>query len=300
MLPDDRFFGYDPGRDPVGDCIALLRLDDLEPKFPVIPKASVLLSTWNRRSQLMRTVETLARQTFKDFELILLDDGSTQDIASVAATFNPYLTIKYVRLERTQWRSDPLHAFQIGAQLIHPSSEVIIFAQPEIMLTHTAVHHLYYDCFQPPEQYSRLRLSQQPIEGEYKDIYVTLRCMFFSEYLQRAIDLVDWHTDTNNLQKLPEFWRNADGFAGQQNSHWYTVKDFLWWFTSSMTMESFKKYIKDFPERFGHAQIDFFLMNVRKTHNMLDITPWEPIAYHQFHHRTAIGREKESQVDFNG
>ena len=41
------------------------------------PKVSVVIPAWNRRGSLRMSVESVLRQTFTDFELIVVDDGST-------------------------------------------------------------------------------------------------------------------------------------------------------------------------------------------------------------------------------
>jgi glycosyltransferase involved in cell wall biosynthesis len=43
----------------------------------------VIVPTFNRADTLVRTLDSLARQTFDDFETIVIDDGSTDDTASV-------------------------------------------------------------------------------------------------------------------------------------------------------------------------------------------------------------------------
>jgi glycosyltransferase involved in cell wall biosynthesis len=55
---------------------------------------SVILPTYNRASFLPGAIESVQRQTFQDFELIIIDDGSTDDTHSVV---NPYLKDKRIR-----------------------------------------------------------------------------------------------------------------------------------------------------------------------------------------------------------
>jgi glycosyltransferase involved in cell wall biosynthesis len=60
---------------------------------------SVVLPTFDRARLLPRAIESVLAQTFRDFELIVVDDGSTDDTPRVVA---PYLRdrVAYVRLER--------------------------------------------------------------------------------------------------------------------------------------------------------------------------------------------------------
>lgn len=60
---------------------------------------SVVIPTYNRASALRRALESLVNQTFKDFEVIVCDDGSTDDSKEAAEYFNDKLKLKYIREE---------------------------------------------------------------------------------------------------------------------------------------------------------------------------------------------------------
>ncbi len=49
----------------------------------VHPKVSILMGTWNRAHVISRAIESIRTQTFKDWELIIADDGSTDDTPHV-------------------------------------------------------------------------------------------------------------------------------------------------------------------------------------------------------------------------
>lgn len=62
------------------------------------PLVSVILPVYNRKSILERTLNSLIKQTFKDYELIIVDDGSTDEIEEIIFPYlKKYENFKYIR-----------------------------------------------------------------------------------------------------------------------------------------------------------------------------------------------------------
>ena len=51
------------------------------------PKVSVIVPTYNRADRLEETLRSIISQTYKDFELIVVDDGSTDNTPKVMQSF---------------------------------------------------------------------------------------------------------------------------------------------------------------------------------------------------------------------
>jgi glycosyltransferase involved in cell wall biosynthesis len=80
-----------------------------------IKRASVIIPTYNRAHVLKRALDSVAAQTFKDFDLWIIDDGSTDNTEAVVRDFaseNPQLTISYRRTENSGVSAARNHAIR--------------------------------------------------------------------------------------------------------------------------------------------------------------------------------------------
>ena len=84
-----------------------------------MPLFSVIIPTFNRASYLKMTLESVWRQTFKDFEVIVVDGGSTDDTAAYLSTLHDRLTVI------TQQNSGPGKSRNKGAE--HADGEYLAF-----------------------------------------------------------------------------------------------------------------------------------------------------------------------------
>ena len=63
-----------------------------------MPKVSVVMPVFNMQAYIRDSIQSILNQTFSDFELILVDDGSTDESCAIAAEFND---------PRVVWISNP-------------------------------------------------------------------------------------------------------------------------------------------------------------------------------------------------
>ena len=54
------------------------------------PLISVVLCTYNDENYISQAIESILNQTYQNFELIIWDDGSTDNTASIVKSYNDY------------------------------------------------------------------------------------------------------------------------------------------------------------------------------------------------------------------
>ncbi len=60
-----------------------------------MPKVSVIITTYNRPQYLKQAIESILAQTYRDFEIIVVDDGSPMDIRPILAPYGAQ--VRYFR-----------------------------------------------------------------------------------------------------------------------------------------------------------------------------------------------------------
>ena len=104
-------------------------------------KISITIPVYNRKDMLRECIETFIAQTFKDFELIVVDQGSDID----PEVFNNYaLNIKYIKvdLEKAGYKDlrNPAYAQNVGIK--HSQGEYLIFTSPEVVLENQGLNNI--------------------------------------------------------------------------------------------------------------------------------------------------------------
>ena len=68
---------------------------------------SIVIPTYNREVVLDRCLESLNKQTFKNFEVLVCDDGSTDNTSQIVKKYDEKLTIRYFYNENTGGPAGP-------------------------------------------------------------------------------------------------------------------------------------------------------------------------------------------------
>jgi glycosyltransferase involved in cell wall biosynthesis len=288
---------YEP--DVFANSFPALKLEDLQPKQDIPIKMSFMMSfTENRKTQLAISLECLARQTFKEFEVLICDDGSRpQGMEEVYDKFRPYLHLKTIRIERQGFSACPSRGLKTLIPLAQ--GEIFVAMQPEMMLTHDCAKWLYYghssSGFVPDgipidvltwyvnmDRRPEVVDLEKPIDKNApRFICVKNGFLNFDNQVNILHGGVDWHSDTRNVEKLPQFWMHREGISAENNEIVLNRKVWPWWFVCSM--KATDSIWKDMPYTIGHASIDFYFLNYRAIKGYIDICPKSLMAYHQYH-----------------
>jgi glycosyltransferase involved in cell wall biosynthesis len=86
-----------------------------------MPQVSVILPTHNRRVALQRAIQSVVDQTYSDYELIVVNDGSTDDTADYLSTLN-IKTLRSIHCDRTSGGS-----FARNQGIDHSNGEYLAF-----------------------------------------------------------------------------------------------------------------------------------------------------------------------------
>lgn len=98
-------------------------------------KISIVISTHNRSGYLKRSLECYARQPYRDFEIILLDDDSDDHLAKLCKTYAPTigLDLKYFWFKRSGEFYPRSHTALINWGVRAADGDLIITTAPEVM-----------------------------------------------------------------------------------------------------------------------------------------------------------------------
>jgi glycosyltransferase involved in cell wall biosynthesis len=106
----------------------------------IIPQISVVITTYNRANLLVRAIESVLQQSFTDFELIIVDDGSTDNTTDI---IKPYLQkYGFIRLISHKNRKQPL-SLNTGIQLSQGIFITFLDSDDEYLPNHLALRFAY-------------------------------------------------------------------------------------------------------------------------------------------------------------
>lgn len=108
-----------------------------------MPTFSIVVPVYNAQAYIEECLQSLADQTYKDFEVIIVDDGSADSSLSVCQQAVESLGIKSLVI--SQENKGPLLARRRGVDA--SSGEYVLFVDSDDVLAHTALEEMA-DCLQ--------------------------------------------------------------------------------------------------------------------------------------------------------
>jgi len=123
----------DAGRRERAVCATLREEKTCDIETGRCPRISVIVCTYNGQGTLRGCLESLGKLRYPNFEVLLIDDGSTQDIASLARDFP---AIRYVRQEHAGLSV----ARNLGASLAN--GEILAYTDDDCIADEDWLHYL--------------------------------------------------------------------------------------------------------------------------------------------------------------
>jgi glycosyltransferase involved in cell wall biosynthesis len=114
--------------------------------LPAAPLVSVIIPSWNHGPELMRCLASLESQTYGSFEVIVVDDGSTDGTADMVKNFKHSFPLDYVRLERNAGASAARNAGERRSR-----GELLMFADADAELRPHAIERMAAELEKHPE-----------------------------------------------------------------------------------------------------------------------------------------------------
>jgi len=181
---------------------------------PNAPPIGIVIPTYNRGGALMECLRHLEAQTWQDFEVVVVDDGSTDETQQLLAEYSGRARLPMRCLRQTN--SGPATARNRAiAALSAPLCIMIgddIFASPEFVAEHMEFHRAH-----PAKEAAAVGLTRWSEEGQK----VTPLMRWLEDGIQFSYgDLLagkppDWqHFYTSNLSLKTEFLREHPAHEG--------------------------------------------------------------------------------------
>lgn len=141
-------------------------------------KISIVIVTHNRSGYFKRSLECYARQTFKDFEILLLDDDSDDHLEKLCKNYAPAVGIdlKYFWFKRKGGWKPQSHTALVNWGVRASSADFIITTAPEVMPGRTTLAEMV-----------ELAQRHQP-----QPVFVNARPYLLTRSEQERLDTVDW------------------------------------------------------------------------------------------------------------
>jgi glycosyltransferase involved in cell wall biosynthesis len=223
-----------------------------------LPFVSVIIPTYNRKKELRTCLKSLQEQSFKNFEIIVSDDGSTDNTFEVIEEFRESLDIHYIQGVNF---GGPARARNSGLKLA--KGEIIAFLDSddwwypnklEVSLTYLNHYDLFYHDL---DIYTKSGKSNKVAKGRIlrgnisKDLIINGNGILNSSVVlkKNIVDLVGEITEDINL---------------------IAVEDHDYWIRIAQHTQNIKYLDKSFGAYFVAENISYSLRQITRAKSLLD------------------------------
>lgn len=231
-----------------------------------MPYFSVIIPVYNRPDEVRELLESLSKQTLKDFEVLLIEDGSVNRCDTVAQEFDKNLNICYFYKEnsgRSLTRNYGMERAS-GEYLIFFDSDCII---PEryFEIVKTRMEEDYVDCFGGPDA------AHTSFSNLQKAISYSMTSFFTTGGIRGGKKGMEKFTPrTFNMGFSKEVYKRVGGFKDMfgedidlslriQKAGFHTVliRDAFVYHKRRVSFRSFYRQVSVF----GRARVDLYLLH---------------------------------------
>jgi glycosyltransferase involved in cell wall biosynthesis len=144
-----------------------------------MPKISVIIPTYNRADYICETIDSVLNQTYKDFELIVVDDGSTDDTKKKLEKYGSKIKlIEQPNSERAVARNNGVKN-STGEYIAFLDSDDIwiedkLEKQVKVLDENNDYILVYGQCHRIDDNSNKIKIAKRQLEGHSGEIFEKL------------------------------------------------------------------------------------------------------------------------------
>ncbi len=183
-------------------------------------KISIVMAYYNRKQQTIFTLDTISKSKHQDYEVIIVDDGSSSENRLEDVIYKYKFPIKLIRIEplNKKW-INPCIPYNIGFK--HASGDIIIIQNPEVCYIGDIISYVNNQLYNKHDMYLSFRCFASP-SFEYNDrLKKICKRFYYKRIKERFIDKINWNNFSFNWRYYVDKYKNLKiKNYSQALSHW--------------------------------------------------------------------------------